>query len=459
MENDTKEKLNEIPSEEQVQAIKTTEFMMETIKQRPINKKKLLRKLLLTIGLALIFGLVACLTFLILEPIIDERVNPKVEEEVESVHFREESEEEETKIQDMIADETELVQQNIVPPETVPLDEEQIEQVLNRVELGTEDLMSLNQIYRDVASEVSRSLVKVVAITQDTDWLANTVSAKDTTSGVIVADNGRDYLILADVGGFEKSSELEVEFGNGEKVSGKLLVSDKPTGLGIIAVTKISVTVGARDAISIVEMGTSANRDLNGTPVIALGRPMGMDDSLGIGYISSCNSVINLPDGNYKRLTTDISGSKQASGFLINTKGQLLGIIDMDYCPSDMPEVICGIGISELKRMIEKMSNGQTIPYLGIYGTDVTDDIAADMAIPQGVYISELEMDSPLLNAGIQSGDIITSVYGNRITNFADFNNQRLLMEPEKPIPIKVKRQAPEGYTELSFEIELAKEP
>lgn len=459
MENDVKEQLNNTPSEEQVQAIKTTEFMKETIKQRPINKRKLLRKLLLTIGLALIFGLVACLTFLILEPVISERVNPKVEEEVESVHFEEESEEEETKIQDMIADETQLAQQNIEIPETVTLDEEQIEQVLNRVELGTEDLLTLNQVYRDVAAEVSHSIVKVVAITQDTDWLSNTYSEEDTTSGVVVADNGRDYLILAKVGHFDNLSDLEVELGNTETVPATLLVNDVPTGLGIIAVTKTSVTIASRDYISIIEMGSSSNKDLNGTPIIALGRPLGIDNSLGIGYISSCNSVINLPDGNYKRLTTDISGSKMASGFLINTKGQLLGIIDMDYCPNDMPDVICGMGISELKRMIEKMSNGLKIPYLGVFGTDVTDEIADEMGIPKGVYISELEMDSPLLNAGIQSGDIITSVYGNRITAFSDFNNQRLLMEPGKTIPIKVKRQAPEGYTELSFEFELAQEP
>lgn len=42
----------EEPKEEQVQAIVTSEFMKETIKQRPINKRKLMRRLLLTVLMA-----------------------------------------------------------------------------------------------------------------------------------------------------------------------------------------------------------------------------------------------------------------------------------------------------------------------------------------------------------------------------------------------------------------------
>ena len=45
-------------------------FMIEKIKERPVNKKKLLRRTLITASMAVIFGLVACFTFLVLEPVI-----------------------------------------------------------------------------------------------------------------------------------------------------------------------------------------------------------------------------------------------------------------------------------------------------------------------------------------------------------------------------------------------------
>ena len=45
-------------------------FMIEKIKQRPINKRRLIRRTMITASMAIIFGLIACFTFLVLEPVI-----------------------------------------------------------------------------------------------------------------------------------------------------------------------------------------------------------------------------------------------------------------------------------------------------------------------------------------------------------------------------------------------------
>ena len=68
-----------------------TDFMKETIKQRPLNKRKLVRRTLITAAMAVIFGMVACFTFLLLEPVISNRLYP--EEEPEAIVFEEETEE------------------------------------------------------------------------------------------------------------------------------------------------------------------------------------------------------------------------------------------------------------------------------------------------------------------------------------------------------------------------------
>ena len=47
------------------------EFLQEKIKERPINKKKLIQRTIITASLALLFGLLACLTFLLLEPVLN----------------------------------------------------------------------------------------------------------------------------------------------------------------------------------------------------------------------------------------------------------------------------------------------------------------------------------------------------------------------------------------------------
>ena len=66
-----------------------TDFMKETIKQRPINRRKLVRRTLLTAAMAVVFGMVACFTFLLLEPVISNRLYP--EEEPQTVVLVEET--------------------------------------------------------------------------------------------------------------------------------------------------------------------------------------------------------------------------------------------------------------------------------------------------------------------------------------------------------------------------------
>ena len=79
------------------------EFIKERVKERPVNKRKLLRKTVITASMAVIFGLIACLTFLVLEPVFSNWLYP--EEEPEKVHLQEEAVNEEMLPEDMVLEE------------------------------------------------------------------------------------------------------------------------------------------------------------------------------------------------------------------------------------------------------------------------------------------------------------------------------------------------------------------
>ena len=55
------------------------EFIKEKVKERPLNRKKLVKRTLLTASMAVIFGLIACLTFLVLEPVFSNLLYPEEE--------------------------------------------------------------------------------------------------------------------------------------------------------------------------------------------------------------------------------------------------------------------------------------------------------------------------------------------------------------------------------------------
>lgn len=147
-----------------------TDFMMERIKQRPLNRKKLIRRTLVTAAMAVIFGMVACFTFLLLEPVISNRLYP--EEEPQTVVFVEETEENEILPEDMIADDSQMQPEPTEPP---TLEDEQIAQVISEMELdldlGVEDYLSLVNSVEEIAKEARKSIVSVVGVTSDIGWL------------------------------------------------------------------------------------------------------------------------------------------------------------------------------------------------------------------------------------------------------------------------------------------------
>ncbi|MCQ2081904.1 MAG: S1C family serine protease [Lachnospiraceae bacterium] len=435
----------------EIQAIKTTEFMKETIKQRPINKRKLVRRLLVTVSMALVFGIVACLTFIVLEPIINQRITNK-DEQLNTVTFVEETAEEETKREDMIADESELIP---VIKQQIPVDSEQIEEVLSNMEWGVSDYISLSNVVTDMTKSVSTSLVLVTGIKQDTDLFDNYYDNENSISGVIIADNGRDILILANLKNLINYDRLEVEFFDETSSEASILMKDLSTGFGIVAVRKNMISSETCRNLTFIEMGSSASKNLVGSPIVAVGSPYGVYNSIGIGFITSVGKDINVPDAVYKLLYTDITASSLASGVLVNLNGQLVGIIDQSYNPSDVGNIVSAVGITELKKLVEKLSNGIEIPYLGLYGTDVTDEISESLEIPKGVYITGMEQDSPLLEAGIQNGDIIVKFAGVDIQRFKEYSSTLWSMSPETEVEIVIMRQSPEDYSSLSMNVAL----
>lgn len=422
-----------------------TDFMKETIKQRPLNRKKLVRRTLVTAAMAVIFGMVACFTFLLLEPVISNRLYP--EEEPQTVVFVEETEENEILPEDMIADDSQM---QTGPTEAPVLEDEQIAQVLSEMELGVEDYISLISDVRELARETRNSIVTVVGVTSDVGWLDNEYESEGAVSGVIVADNGKELLILANVSSIKGADALKVSFADGQEYQAAIKKKDNNTGLAIISISKSIMQNGTLETAKPAALGTSG-ASLVGNPVIALGRPMGTEGSVCYGNVTSAGNTIKLPDSDYKYMTTDIYGSPNASGVIINLKGQVVGIIDMAHNSTDMKNLINAVGITELKKVVESLSNDSDIAYFGVYGTDVTEQANAEMGVPYGAYITEIDMDSPAMEAGIQSGDVIIRLDNTEINNYQDLVKALLLKGPDNEVKIELMRQGPEGYTEMEI--------
>lgn len=426
-----------------------SDFMIEKIKERPINKKKLLRRTVTTAAMAVIFGLIACLTFLILEPVFSNWLSP--EEKPQTVVFPEESEEMDP--EDMLAEDEESSLQEAV--ESVILDREQIQKILENIKLDDKHYIQLYNAMAAYTASLSRSMVTVTGVTSDVDWLNDTYESEVHTYGVVVESNGREYLILTDRDTIKQAENILVTFSDGTQAEAVMKQADKQIGLAIISVEISDVPEETREKVEKATLGSSNMRNPVGIPVVALGCPMGVVGSAGYGMITASGSVLNKVDANYKLLTTNIYGSSESEGVLFNMQGQIVGIITRDRISPDMKNAVTAIGISELRKLIENMSNGREPVYMGISGMDVTPEANMEMGVPFGAYVREVDMNSPAMLAGIQRGDVIVEIDDSSIENFSNYAATLLRLEAGETVTVTVLRLSQNSYREMEIEITL----
>lgn len=421
-----------------------SDFLRETIKQKPVNKKKLFRRTIITVVMAVVFGLVACFTFLVLEPLISNKLYP--EEETTEVQFPEETVSEEMKPEDMLVEVSDTEETT-----TAELENQQIEEILSQMEFSLDDYQSVYAELAKLAETTSRCVVTVTGVSSDVDWFNDIYENESSASGVIIANNGKSILILVSSSALKDADNIVVTFCNQAQVEAELVQKDNTTGLAILSVELLAINEDTMDVINIAKLGSSNSDKLLGMPIIALGSPAGLNNSVCYGIITSMGTIIDQPDSAYKLITTDIYTSSNATGILINLRGMVVGIIDNINTGTDMQNRLTAYGITELKKTIEKMSNNQELTYLGIHGTDIPENMAETLGTQEGVYIKEIEIDSPAMAAGIQSGDVLIRVGNVSVANYNDLLNILYSAQPEDTIEITVLRQEKEMNMDVTL--------
>lgn len=434
---------------EQIEMDARNEFLMEQIKERPINRRKLVRRTITTAAMAVIFGLIACFTFLILEPVISHVLYRKEEEQPPAVVFPEDREE--MSPEDMLVEDPQSAQER---GEENKLEEAQIQQILSEVTLNKDNYTQIYGALSSYTKELNQFMVTITGVTSNVDWFNDVQTSSNQASGVIIYNNGKEVLMLTEYTPLQKAESITVTFFNQLKTEARLKAQDAATNLAVISVDleKLPGEFIEKD-LKIAPLGSSNIVAIVGSPAVAVGRPMGISGSIGYGMVSAISGQQTEADVYYRLLQTDIAGSQHAGGILFNLQGQVIGIITNSKTSSDMKNVITAYGISELKRRIEKMSNEEVFSYFGINGVDVTKEAHDELGVPYGAFVKDAAMDSPAMLAGIRQGDVVTGMGERTIESFRDYVAALLQCKPGETTDITVMRKAQNGYRELTFSV------
>ncbi len=425
-------------------------FMQEQIKKRPINKRKLIKRTFTTGALAIMFGVIASLVFILLEPTLTKLVSPKEEKPTISLPDTTLPEEvNEVLPEDMIQDQQELDEKDKPAEPSLP-----IMSSIQKTDLEIEDYQKLYGKLSSLAEDTKQGMVTVTGSSSDVDWFSNVYEKKSSVSGIMVADNGTDVFIVTNYSYLSTAEEIDVTFPTGEVIQATPVAHDKATNIMILSIPVSYVPKDEEGEITYATLGNSNVGNHLGDVVLAIGDPMGYSDSLGYGIITSLGTPINTTDHNYKLITTDIYGSKNAEGYLINTKGQVIGIINQKYNNNDLGNQISAIGISELKHLIEDLSNDVERTFLGITMVEITPQ-AIENGIPEGAFVRKVELDSPAMEVGIAAGDIIVALDGSKMGSAAEVEERLRKYKPEDEVPLTLLRSAGDEYKEINVTVKL----
>ena len=260
-----------------------------------------------------------------------------------------------------------------------------------------------------VAQKVLPSVVKIDVKGQQGEASGSGIIL--TSDGTILTNN--HVVELAASGG-----SLTVDFDDGTSASAQILGTDPLTDTAVIKADGVS-------GLTPATIGKSANLGV-GEGVVAIGSPFGLDATVTSGIVSALNRPVNVgsdDQGNsttYPAIQTDAAiNPGNSGGPLVDMTGAVIGInSSIRTAASQSPYGQSGqsgsiglgfaIPIDEVMPIVDQMAKGET-PTHARLGIRVADDDA-------GAKVAEVTSGSTAADAGMEAGDVITAIDGQRIT-------------------------------------------
>ena len=426
------------------------QFMRETIKKRPNDRRRLFRKgLMLFIG-GVFFRLCAAGAFAWALPEFAERFAEEkglvsaVKLTTASSDGQAETEEKENTVSNTDLN-TDLNTDSYTDSYTDIQGGIGLTQDTGSLEKDTDPLIKYQQIYRrvlNVAKKPRKALVRVTGTSGQSDLLDASILHYEEGEGIIFLESSSCIYILTNWEPSEKTSSLQVTFADSSTARAHLCQTDDATGLSVMWVRTSELSDSTKKAISVVSLAQSFAPE-QAEPVIAIGSPSGEFDGVLYGIVASTSGRFSAADTEYQLMITDIQGCISSKGVLINTKGEIVGVIKKNI--REDVNVIQAFSIAQLRPRIEQMINKQAPRYLGIYGVSIPAAKAASLGISKGIYIEKVDKDSPAMAAGIQRGDIITALDGSPVSDMQEYSTYLQNCENGLEISMQISRYSGDG--------------
>lgn len=244
-------------------------------------------------------------------------------------------------------------------------------------------------------------------------------------SGIIISTDG---YIVTNQHVIDGAQEVSIILNTGDEITAQIIGQDVKTDLAVLKIdTDKTLTAAVLGDSTSVQVGELA---------VAIGNPMGQEfsGSVTAGIISAVNRTMTIENRTYNLLQTDAAiNSGNSGGALINQYGEVIGINSVKLSESGVEGMGFAIAISEAKPIIDDlMSNGYVTgrPLVGISVQETK----------YGLFVASVQENSGAANAGLQEGDLIISVDGQKVSSTTEINDLRDQKKPGDTMVFRVLR-------------------
>ena len=369
-------------------------FIKETIKEQPTDRKRLAGKFLTAAVCGVIFGACAAGTMALIVPKALERFGTAPDQKA-------------------VVTLTPSVKAEQVTPTPEATEQE-------KTSASTAWQNDLSDGMSQIAEEPRRALVRISAAGEDSDLLDDSFLEYGDEEGFVFLKNSEAFYILTVSDQMQEADKFTVTFSDGTVTDGILCKKDLRTGFFVIKVPFTSVDEETQEKIPAAPL--VAADDMKQTEsVIAIGSPSGDYDSLMGGTITSVTGTLKVADEEYGMLTTDMVGSEEGGGILLNSSGEVAGIIWNQE--EDRTNVIRAVETAQLRPLLESMANG-------------------------------VDEDSPAMTAGIQNGDILHALDGQEVQSMEEYASVLQGLNKGTRTTVNVYRKNPSGeYEDVQLKV------
>jgi serine protease Do len=257
-------------------------------------------------------------------------------------------------------------------------------------------------------------------------------------SGVIVNPDG---YILTNNHVVEGASDVQVTLSDKRQLKAKVVGTDPRTD---IAVLKIPAS-----GLATVTIADSAKAKV-GDIVLAIGDPFGIGETVTMGIVSATGRRdlrLEGPEGYEDFIQTDASiNPGNSGGALVNTRGELIGINTAIISNGGGGNQGIGfaVPVNMARTVMEQIlkSGKVTRGFLGVSIQEVTPDLAKAFNLPsaEGALVGDVTPDSPGAKAGLQKGDVITALNGQKVSDYHDLRLRISQTAPGTSVKLDVYR-------------------